>query len=375
MQTNDSNVVIVNYTGRKGGGALDAFEMAKALLSNGKRVIPIISNQIENIEEWRKEGFETLIEIDTYSTKINYLINSFFFFFKQRRQIKKAIKDYSIDFVYCPMITLWTGKINSFFKKSRTIIAVHDPIAHSGSNAFGASYLNRPYKKASALVVHSKKFVEYVEKTFNKPTFYIPLGTHDFYKRYQPKGLKKNVSNNNRINFLFFGRIEQYKGLDVLAKAFERLVKKYGNLVSLSIVGNGSFSNYSGLYNGIKNTSIVNKWIPDNEVYQYFMNDLLVCVCPYVDATQSGVILVSYAFETPVIATKTGGMDEQVLDNKTGYLIEPKSIDELFLAMERFVNKPSIIFDMRKNIMDYLDSISWSKSAQMLLSTINSKGQ
>ena len=58
-------------------------------------------------------------------------------------------------------------------------------------------------------------------------------------------------------------------------------------------------------------------------------------VCPYKDATQSGVVMSAYALKKPVIATRVGGLVEMVEDKKTGLLVSitvkrPGHCTELF---------------------------------------------
>lgn len=48
-------------------------------------------------------------------------------------------------------------------------------------------------------------------------------------------------------------------------------------------------------------------------------------VCPYTDATQSGVIMSSFTFGTPVIATKVGGLPEMLGNGKYGMLVKEKT--------------------------------------------------
>ena len=40
------NVIVVNYTGRNGGGPIDAIEMAKGFAYNGISVVAIISKKV-----------------------------------------------------------------------------------------------------------------------------------------------------------------------------------------------------------------------------------------------------------------------------------------------------------------------------------------
>jgi glycosyltransferase involved in cell wall biosynthesis len=64
------------------------------------------------------------------------------------------------------------------------------------------------------------------------------------------------------------------------------------------------------------------------EVSHYFQSASIV-VLPYIDASQSGVIPVAYAFKKPVIVTNVGSLTELVDDGKTGIIIPPKNTEKL----------------------------------------------
>jgi glycosyltransferase involved in cell wall biosynthesis len=364
---NNKGIIIINYTGRKGGGALDSLEISKALVENGEKVVPIISDSIDNLEEWYKVGFEKIITIKTYHSPLSFVFNSLFFVFSQKRVIKKAIQGLDIKAVFSPMIAFWTGKINRLFNDSLKAIVVHDPIHHSGSNKFVDLFLDSPYKSADFLIVHSKKFVDYTKQKYKRRTYYYPLGPHDHYSKSFVSRLPFPYDK-KRINFLFFGRIEEYKGIDTLIDAFLQLEKGFDNQISLTIVGEGDISKYSDNLHKSKNITVVNEWISDNEIGSYFYGDNIVCVCPYKDATQSGIVLMSYAFGVPVIASDTGGLNEQVINDKTGLLIEPNNVNSLLSAMKTIVLNPFSLEKMKKNISGYLNEISWNSSAKKLLS-------
>ncbi|QWB95444.1 glycosyltransferase [Mycoplasmatota bacterium] len=164
------------------------------------------------------------------------------------------------------------------------------------------------------------------------------------------------------MNFLFFGRITKYKGLNILWEAYKRLLDKYKQQITLSIVGEGDLKLNVNEIKKTIGTNVVNEWIPNEDLYKYFGRKNVVLVCPYIDATQSGVIMLGYDFLVPVIATKTGGIPEQVQDNVTGLLIEPNSIDELYKAMEKFILNIDILSKYSFNIKSYMSNFSWIKS-------------
>ena len=362
--------IIINYTGRKGGGALDAFETAKALVDDGEIVIPILSKQIENLNMWQKIKFEKIILLDTYSNRFSFIIKTLLFPVIQKNQIKNSVKNYRIKAVYSPMSTFWTKAINDIFNDAKRIVVNHDPIPHSGANKLAVWLMERPYKSADIIIVHSKKFLEETRKKYNKVE-YLPLGKHNLY-RYQNNKTSIINYDKSKINFLLFGRITQYKGIDLLIAAYKLLEEKHLGNISLTIVGNGNFQPYMEEFSKLHYTRLINRWIKDEEVESVFSGENLVSVCPYKDATQSGVIFVSYDYLVPVIATRTGGIEEQVRDFETGILISPDNVEDLFSAMDFFVQNPNKIIDMKDSISKFMETVSWANTAKGIIKLINS---
>lgn len=369
---NDKNdkkdCIVINYTGHSGAGPLDAFAMAKALQDSGECIVPIISSSVENISAWKNAGLEKIIIIDTYSSKISLIINSILFSVKHRKHITNELNNYHIKAIYCPMVTFWTAKINRLIKCNKIIMVNHDPIPHTGQSILEPTRLFNPFKHANIVIVHSRTFIEFASQKYAHVE-YFPLGEHSFYKDIENK--KTIIEyDSSKVNFVFFGRIEKYKGIDTLINAYKLLCQKYNGTISLSIIGNGDFMQYSNMLSDLNNITIINRWIRDEEVESVFLGKNLINVCPYKDATQSGSVLVAYDYGVPVIATKTGGLLEQVFDGKTGFLVSPDSPEELATAMEKYINDINIINSQQKNIKKYLDSISWDSSAQKLVSLI-----
>ena len=148
---------------------------------------------------------------------------------------------------------------------------------------------------------------------------------------FQRGGYQSAKSDN--INFLFFGRIEYYKGIDLLLEAFSTIEKKYADCVSLLIAGKGDFSPYRESFSKLRNVKLLNYMIPDDEVISLFRGQHVVTVLPYRDATQSGVINLAAQSASLIIATNVGGLPEQLDEGKAGILVEP-TVQGLATAME-----------------------------------------
>ena len=84
-------------------------------------------------------------------------------------------------------------------------------------------------------------------------------------------------------------------------------------------------------------------------------------VCPYVDATQSGVIMSAFSLKKPVIATAVGAIPEMLTDHVHGLLVPPRESSSLANAIETLLESPDIIEEMKTNIIhDYSEGIrSW----------------
>ncbi len=125
---------------------------------------------------------------------------------------------------------------------------------------------------------------------------------------------------------LFFGIIRDYKGLDLLIRAFSdsRLRGR-----KLKLIVAGEFYEDEALYrNLVKESGLENDvifydhFIKDEDVRLFFSGADLV-VQPYKSATQSGVTQIAFQFDKPMIVTDVGGLKEIVPDGKCGYVVQP----------------------------------------------------
>jgi glycosyltransferase involved in cell wall biosynthesis len=161
---------------------------------------------------------------------------------------------------------------------------------------------------------------------------------------------------------LFFGRITAYKGLDYLFPAMKILHKAHKNV---KLIAAGYCEKYYfdiSEYHDCSYIEIINRFIPDNELAVLIQNALFV-VCPYIDATQSGVVMSAFAFNVPVLATNVGGLSEYVEHMKSGYIVTPKNINELAEGMKFLLDHNELLDEQRKYIEEKYKTgdYSWDK--------------
>ena len=365
--------ILVNFLGRKGGTALYSYEMTKALIENGAKVSAIISSKNHMINKWKSLPLNKLYIINTYDNKYSFIVNSIKFILFDRFILKKEIKKDNIDVIYIPCFHPWYSFINKMCSKAKKVFTIHDPLPHSGGffdNKLIWIMQKNDLKKADKIVILSECFRNYVinfYKKKNEQVCVIPHGVFNYYK-----DVKKDQSiiyENDKINFLFFGRIEKYKGLLILAEAYKRLREKYNN-ITLTVAGNGDFSLYREAFRGLKDFRLVNRWIDDNEVNEFFSGINIVTVLPYIDATQSGVVNIAMINKSLVIATNVGGLKEQVKDKETGILVSSNNVKELQEAMEYAILKRDVCNKYIQNAKNEMNRLSWSSLGKVLLDEI-----
>ncbi|MGB9825328.1 MAG: glycosyltransferase family 4 protein [Desulfofundulus sp.] len=320
--------VALVYLGRKGGGAIYSLEIAKAL-ARLCEVIPIVSAQAQNLVDWQATGLRVL-EVPTYTGLVSFALASLDI--RRHLRLRQMIKKLAPDVLYYPMTHLWTPIINVLSGRIPKVITLHDPVPHLGeANALLNVLARITLRQATRVIVLSRAFVPTLVRQGIETSRIdvIPHGEFSFYRRMNPQRGPRHTSERPQT-ILFFGRISPYKGIDVLLDAYRDIQARVPG-VCLKIVGSGDLRLYRDQLRQLPGVTVVNRWVADDEVSCFFTEADLV-VLPYVDASQSGVIPIAYSFGVPVVATRVGGLPEQVDDGVTGRLVRPRDSNELAAA-------------------------------------------
>lgn len=369
--------IVINYVGSKGGGPVYTYEMAKGLINNGCKVYLITSNRIENLNELKKLGFVDIMLLPGYKSFFGYFLKTTWLLLFGIPKIKRRFSKIKIDCCYAPMETLWGGYINKVFKNSQIITTLHDPTPHSTNtkNKIQTIIGNfcRPSQEQQSddIVILSECFKNLVCSRYGFPqnrVHVIPHGNFDYYFDVSQK--KEHNYPAGRIHFLFFGRIDKYKGLHFLADVYKMFSNVHPD-VSLSVVGSGDFSEYKTDFENLRNIEIINRWIKDEEVSSFFLTKNVVLLVPYTDATQSGVIPIALSAKCLVIASKTGGLEGQISDGVSGLLFEPNNPKSFLACLENAYSNPALIQKLVFNGKRQIADLSWDKLSEKLIQIIS----
>ncbi len=242
------------------------------------------------------------------------------------RSIRKFNPDVIHLFEYYPWMYFFIKSLSDF----PLVLTVHDPVKHTGditSKIIPGSERNF-YRYVDHIITlghHTKRLIIEKDKIEESMITVIPHGNYEIYLNWKrPETLEKDKC------ILFLGRIYRYKGLEFLISAAKSVIKILPD-TQIIIAGTGSSHYLQKIRNQVKDTEnfiFFNKFLTDEEIARLFQQASLL-VLPYIDGTQSGPLMISYAFKKPVVATRVGNFPEYIADGSTGFLVEPRNITEL----------------------------------------------
>lgn len=185
-------------------------------------------------------------------------------------------------------------------------------------------YKNFLYSK-NVITNSAGQYKELKQNYNNKNVFYhsFPSLVSDVIKN--GNDIAPELVNINKPYILFFGRIEEYKGISLLYKTFTETSDLYEHFY-LVIAGKGTLP-FNRASNE-KNVIIMNRYIKDTEIANMYQNAACV-VYPYISATQSGVLSLAYYFETPILASDVPFFKDSILQSETGVLFENGNLIDL----------------------------------------------
>ena len=229
--------------------------------------------------------------------------------------------------------------------RRRYVLTIHDPIPHVGESSWKLSLSRRiifPFIKKIIILndVARDRFVK-MYCLPNKKVYVSRLGFLDWMNQFVSDKVKKDY-------ILFYGRISPYKGVEYLLQSMETVHSSFPN-TKLIVAGKGDFYFDISRYKASDYISFINRYIELDELSNLIYNSRFV-VCPYIEATQSGVVASVLALGTPIIVTRVGALPDMVEDNVTGIIIPPKDTEALTNVITRLLSDDSLLDSMKNAI-------------------------
>lgn len=223
-------------------------------------------------------------------------------------QIKNASEQFHIDTIHCltedPYIAVIVKKLK---RKFDIYYTVHDLEKHEiqFKNKWHEIWFEWSHRMkvkklmyiVDKLVTSSKVQYDQLKAKYpNKNIYYHPFPSLLTEAIVDGKDHVSEICNEKNY-FLFFGRIEKYKGIDLLYNVFRDSCDLQQEKLVIAGKGDIYFD-----YQPLTNVILINRFIQDSEVKELFEKAKCV-IFPYFSATQSGVFSFCFYFNKKIIAS------------------------------------------------------------------------
>lgn len=249
-----------------------------------------------------------------------------------------------------------------------TVISVHDPEPHSGERNWRKQLARKlAYPRAAAHILYNGAMRDVFARRYHLPRESIHvarLGAYDIVREWSARTERRSAP-----TVLFFGRLSPYKGLDVFYDAAARIAARVPG-VRFVVAGRaveGYIPPAAPDLKGAGTIEVVDRYLVNADAARLFEEATLV-VCPYRDATQSGVVLTAFGFGVPVVASNTGGLPEYVVHDRTGLLVPVGDAQALADATCRILQDDAYRARLCSNIIAARsDFLSWDRAADQVI--------
>lgn len=307
-------------------------------------VISLNGGEIEGVEVHNFDANVGELRNKKISKKFGYL--------QFRSEIKKLVNEIKPDIFHAQYASSY-GFLGSLVGYHPFIVSVWgtDIYDFPRNGILQKWIIKHNFKKADYIFSNSVDMAREANLYTNKKVEVTYFGV-DMERFKKLEGIKDE----EYFTFGIVKSLEKKYGIKYLIEAYEKLYKKYqgkikGKKLRLLIGGNGqerqTLEKQAELSDTCGSIEFLGRVKPSDVAPTY--NKCDICVFPSLREGFGVSAIESQSCEVPVIITRVGGHPESVDEGKTGIIVESKSSDELFEAMEKLMVDDELRLEMGKD--------------------------
>jgi glycosyltransferase involved in cell wall biosynthesis len=173
----------------------------------------------------------------------------------------------------------------------------------------------------------------------------------------------------DRLRFAYFGGLMSHKGVEFLLKAFAGIPREKASLLIFGVPANDDYEAYLHKLAGA--SAVMWHEHYDNAAMPGILADVDVVIVPSLwEETFNLIVREAFLTKTPVIAARTGALEEAIEDGVNGYLVEPGNVAELREKIEMLVAHPETVSQLSRGIRPVKDISEQTSEIETIYSEI-----
>jgi glycosyltransferase involved in cell wall biosynthesis len=186
-----------------------------------------------------------------------------------------------------------------------------------------------------------------------------------YHPHYEEQAIRQKYNIQAKHILSYVGRLAPEKDIETLVKIIKRGNEKYRDSVHWLLVGDGPLADE--LKEELRGNVTFTGYLKGEELAHVYASSHTM-IFPSPTETFGNVVLESLACGTPVIGANAGGVKHIIINTKTGYLCEPKQVQQFAAAIDNLLNDPIKHKQMSLFAREYALSQSWDQIFENLLS-------
>lgn len=202
----------------------------------------------------------------------------------------------------------------------------------------------------------------------NTDIFSRGIDSEKFNPELRSEDLRRQLGINNKLVFLYVGRVSPEKDLDILIDAYREVYNKYGDKIALVVTGEGPY--LDKCKNDFPKGTIFTGFKKGKELAQIYASSDIFAF-PSSTETFGNVVLEAMASGVPVIGADAGGVKNTIKHKINGLKFKARHVNELIDLMVELIEDEDLRNTLSINARNTGLRRSWNKVFNGLMDTYN----
>jgi glycosyltransferase involved in cell wall biosynthesis len=268
-----------------------------------------------------------------------------------------------------PVVDRWI--VRSFQRRWPVVLTLHDSNPHRGGGTWVVRQgYNGLLKAVDAIIVHTQQAERRVAARGIDPALIYRV-PHGLLGAPGHRASRPSPSLRDRLVLLQFGKIQPYKGVDLLLEALALVPRETRSRLDVRIVGKPTNMDTGGLEHFVSANELGGcvtfrfEFVSEAEQERLFAEADAILL-PYREIDASGVAMVAIAHGVPVLATDLDGFRETFEGESGARFVPPADAAALSKAITDWVTAPEQLHSLAEAMRRKRDSIpSWNEIARL----------